>query len=141
MAKKIKFTIATTTLCLAIGIAQPPATQAQIERFPATLVSFKSVVKMMYHAQGGTNKQFNCLDKVWTMESHWNYKDVGTVMTTQGRAYGIPQALPANKMAVEGKDWRINPYTQVRWGLRYIYYHWHNNACAALRNEREKGFY
>ena len=32
-------------------------------------------------------------------------------------AYGIPQALPASKMAGAGQDWRTNPATQIRWGL------------------------
>ena len=35
-------------------------------------------------------------------------------------AYGIPQALPGNKMASAGADWRTNPQTQINWGLSYI---------------------
>jgi hypothetical protein len=35
-------------------------------------------------------------------------------------AYGIPQSLPGSKMASEGADWRTNPATQIRWGLKYI---------------------
>src|SRR5882762_2676394 len=35
-------------------------------------------------------------------------------------AYGIPQALPASKMASSGSDWLTNPATQINWGLNYI---------------------
>lgn len=38
-----------------------------------------------------------------------------------GRAYGIPQSLPGNKMASEGADWRTNPVTQLRWMQKYVY--------------------
>lgn len=35
-------------------------------------------------------------------------------------AYGIPQALPGNKMASAGADWRTNPVTQIRWMAGYV---------------------
>ena len=35
-------------------------------------------------------------------------------------AYGIPQALPGNKMATEGADWEVNPVTQIRWMIKYV---------------------
>lgn len=60
--------------------------------------------------------QFTCLDKLWTKESHWNYR---SYFASSG-AYGIPQAVPGSKMASKGSDWRTNPITQVRWGLSYI---------------------
>jgi outer membrane murein-binding lipoprotein Lpp len=37
-----------------------------------------------------------------------------------GRAYGIPQSLPGNKMASAGADWRTNPVTQLRWMNSYV---------------------
>ena len=60
--------------------------------------------------------QFGCLDKLWTRESHWNYR----ASNPRSGAHGIPQALPAIKMDVVADDWRTNPVTQIRWGLRYI---------------------
>jgi len=74
------------------------------------------------------------------MESHWNYKAVGA-KTRQGLAYGIPQALPAIKMKDSGADYLTNPYTQIKWGLRYIELRYNNNACWALRHELNKGWY
>lgn len=35
-------------------------------------------------------------------------------------AYGIPQALPGNKMAAYGDDWQTNPITQIRWMSNYV---------------------
>lgn len=39
-------------------------------------------------------------------------------------AYGIPQALPGNKMADVsaggGPDWETNPVTQIRWMIHYV---------------------
>lgn len=35
-------------------------------------------------------------------------------------AYGIPQALPGNKMASFGDDWQTNPVTQIRWMIHYV---------------------
>lgn len=35
-------------------------------------------------------------------------------------AYGIPQALPGNKMASAGADWQTNPYTQLKWMYSYM---------------------
>lgn len=35
-------------------------------------------------------------------------------------AYGIPQALPGNKMASAGADWQTNPITQIKWMAGYV---------------------
>lgn len=35
-------------------------------------------------------------------------------------AYGIPQSLPASKMASAGSDWRSNPITQLKWMKSYV---------------------
>ena len=61
-------------------------------------------------------EQYSCLNKLWTKESHWNYKARNKV----SGAHGIPQALPATKMEIVGTDWRTNPVTQISWGLKYI---------------------
>lgn len=37
-----------------------------------------------------------------------------------GNAYGIPQAMPGNKMASAGADWRTNPVTQLKWMQNYV---------------------
>ncbi|HET9657856.1 MAG TPA: hypothetical protein VFP72_21060, partial [Kineosporiaceae bacterium] len=56
------------------------------------------------------------LDRLWTRESGWQ---VDATNPTSG-AYGIPQSLPASKLATAGADWRTNYRTQIDWGLNYI---------------------
>lgn len=67
-------------------------------------------------ALGGDPLQFDCLSRLWDGESGWNPH----AENPDSGAYGIPQALPADKLAEAGADWRDNPITQVKWGLSYI---------------------
>ena len=97
----------------------------------------KHFARVLYERQGATVEQWQCLKTLWTLESHWNHKAINL----SSGAYGIPQALPANKMAQFGRDYRYNWQTQVRWGLLYIKLHWSNSACNALRHEYQKGWY
>lgn len=88
----------------------------------------------------GDEIQWKCLDALWTMESHWNYKAKGAT-TSRGRALGIAQALPDTKMKSMGLDYKSNPMTQVKWGLKYIRTRYYNKACIALRHELDRGWY
>jgi len=97
----------------------------------------KHFARVMYIRQGATVKQWQCLNTLWYMESRWNFQ----ARNPWGGAFGIPQALPASKMLVIGKDYRYNWQTQIRWGLLYIKHHWNNSACNALRHEYQKGWY
>ncbi|MEO7070868.1 MAG: hypothetical protein ABI131_10295 [Nostocoides sp.] len=65
---------------------------------------------------GFNSGQWGCLEQLWTGESGWNYK----AWNSGSGAGGIPQALPASKMATAGADWQSNPVTQITWGLGYI---------------------
>ncbi len=65
---------------------------------------------------GWSTSEFPCLDALWTRESNWNYR----AQNPYSGAYGIPQALPASKMATAGGDYLTNPATQIEWGLTYI---------------------
>lgn len=64
------------------------------------------------------------LVSLWNGESGWDPTayNPGTHTTNPDdhHAFGIPQALPASKMASAGTDWRTNGDTQIRWGLGYI---------------------
>jgi hypothetical protein len=82
-----------------------------------TISGAKMVAKViLFDEYGMSEGQFICLNKLWTKESHWNYK----ARNPRSGAHGIAQALPAEKMSVIADDWRSNPVTQIRWGLRYI---------------------
>lgn len=67
-------------------------------------------------AYGWGQGQFPYLQALWNRESGWRWN----ALNASSGAYGIPQSLPASKMAAAGRDWRTNPATQIRWGLGYI---------------------
>ncbi|MDQ3503791.1 MAG: hypothetical protein M3486_09305 [Actinomycetota bacterium] len=95
----------------------------------------KSIASSMLSARG-QGGQFDCLDRLWTRESEWQ---VDAENASSG-AYGIPQSLPAGKMASAGADWRTNAATQIRWGLDYIDGR-HGSPCGAWRHSQANGWY
>ncbi|HEY7854113.1 MAG TPA: lytic transglycosylase domain-containing protein [Aquiluna sp.] len=80
--------------------------------------------------------QYSCLVKLWERESNWRWN----ALNKSSGAYGIPQSLPANKMASAGADWQTNPETQIRWGLRYIDGRY-KTPCAALAHSDVHNWY
>lgn len=97
----------------------------------------KRVAKeMMASEYGWGDEQYTCLNRLWTKESHWNYK----ARNPSSGAHGIAQALPATKMEKVGADWRTNPITQIQWGLLYISERY-NTPCAAFNKWRRSNYY
>ena len=82
----------------------------------ASRVSNVILGQNMAAARGWTGGQWDSLRQLWERESNWNH----LARNPSSGAYGIPQALPGNKMASAGSDWQTNPGTQIRWGLGYI---------------------
>ncbi|MBS2962445.1 hypothetical protein KGA66_05270 [Actinocrinis puniceicyclus] len=62
------------------------------------------------------SSQFGCFDWIVTHESGWSV----TATNQSSGAYGLGQALPGDKMASEGADWRTDPVTQIKWTLHYM---------------------
>ncbi len=81
-------------------------------------------------AYGWGSDQFGCLVQLWNIESGWR----ANAYNRSSGAYGIPQALPANKMLSAGDDWLTNGDTQIDWGLSYIRGRY-GSPCAALSFE------
>jgi len=106
----------------AVGVPDPGSAQA---------IAYDLVL-----ARGWDEQQYACLVALWNRESHWN---VYAHNPTSG-AYGIPQALPGEKMASVGDDWRTNPRTQIRWGLGYIEGRY-GTPCAAWESSESRGWY
>jgi len=79
---------------------------------------------------GWGDAQYVCLVKLWNMESGWRWN----ALNPYSGAYGIPQALPARKLAAAGADWRTNAATQIQWGLAYISDRY-GTPCGAWRHE------
>lgn len=71
---------------------------------------------LVINTYGWTENDFSALVKLWDKESKWNPNS----HNSKSGAHGIPQALPASKMASEGSDYYTNGKTQIRWGLKYI---------------------
>ncbi|MFC4613470.1 transglycosylase SLT domain-containing protein [Cellulomonas algicola] len=80
--------------------------------------------------------QFGCLEALWQRESGWN----PAAKNRSSGAFGIPQALPATKMASAGADWQTNPMTQVRWGVSYIHGRY-GSPCGAWAHSESHGWY
>lgn len=85
---------------------------------------------------GWTENDFDCLVKLWNRESGWN----PNAHNSSSGAHGIPQSLPASKMASEGDDYYTNGKTQIRWGLKYIKNRY-GTPSAAWAHSQQKGWY
>lgn len=83
---------------------------AQIRKDP------KPYAVELMRERGWGDGEWGCLDSLWIGESDWEWD----ATNSSSGAYGIPQSLPANKMATAGSDWKTNPITQMEWGLDYI---------------------
>lgn len=102
-----------------------------------SIVGAKKVAKVILIEEFGMDdSQFSCLNSLWTRESHWNYK----AHNPRSGAHGIAQALPAEKMSVVASDWRTNPVTQIRWGLRYITMRY-DTPCKAWSHFKSRNYY
>lgn len=102
-----------------------------------SLSDYQSYAKdLVINTYGWSEYDFECLVKLWDKESGW---DPNSHNSSSG-AHGIPQALPASKMASEGADYYTNGYTQIRWGLKYIEGRY-GSPSAAWAHSQSKGWY
>jgi len=67
-------------------------------------------------AQAVFGAQAGCADNIIVRESGWNVH----ARNPYSGAYGLPQSLPAGKMASAGADWYSDPLTQLRWMKSYV---------------------
>ena len=117
-----------------LALVSSASRQVELARTP---LGAKKVAKSILIDEYGFNeKQYQCLNTLWTQESNWNYK----ARNKRSGAHGIPQALPASKMSVVSTDWRTNPVTQIRWGLRYITIRY-ETPCKALAKHKRSNYY
>ncbi len=116
-------------------VTDPPKATAPASGIPdpdtAQAIAYEMVMDI-----GWSVSEYDCLVALWTRESHWN---VYAENKTSG-AYGIPQALPGDKMASVADDWRTNPATQITWGLGYIAGRY-GTPCGAWAHSEAKGWY
>ena len=135
-----KFVASAVAAGLVLAAAQSHAHPGGNAAAGGTLTSADSTVALgqqLASAYGwGSGPEWTCLDELWTRESGWrmvwNYQGSG--------AYGIPQALPASKMAAAGADYMTDPATQIRWGLAYVR-DTYGTPCGAWAHETSDGWY
>ncbi|MBO0803514.1 MAG: transglycosylase SLT domain-containing protein [Nocardiopsaceae bacterium] len=98
--------------------------------------SAQAIAQQLMPSYGfSVSSQWTCLDDLWQQESSWQYD-----AENASGAYGIPQALPASKMASAGPDYMTDPTTQIKWGLEYIT-QMYGTPCGAWAHEEADGFY
>ena len=117
-------------------IALVSAVSRTVELARTPLGAKKVAKSILIDEYGFAEKEYKCLNQLWTQESNWNYKSRNKV----SGAHGIPQALPASKMNVVSTDWRTNPVTQIRWGLRYISIRY-ETPCKAWAKHKRSNWY
>ena len=101
-----------------------------------TVAEYQAYAKERCLAYGWSESDFNCLVKLWNKESRWRV----TACNRSSGAYGIPQALPASKMASAGSDYKTNYKTQINWGLGYIKARY-GTPSNAWNHSQRKGWY
>jgi len=97
--------------------------------------SAQDIAKKLAAQRGWGDDQFSCLFQMWGHESGWRVN-----AANPSGAYGIPQALPGDKMASYGADWQTNPTTQIKWGLDYIGGRY-STPCGAWSFWQSNGYY
>jgi hypothetical protein len=80
--------------------------------------------------------QFHYLNLLWMRESGWNR----FAINHSSGAYGIPQAVPGDKMASAGANWRTSARTQIIWGMGYIRARY-GDPWSAWQHELRYGWY
>ena len=85
---------------------------------------------------GWTGKEWEDLLWLWNRESGWRWN----AENPSSHAYGIPQALPGNKMSSAGANWHEDAAIQISWGLSYIKGKY-KTPSGAVKHSREIGWY
>lgn len=82
---------------------------------------------------GWTQKQWKCLDALWTKESNWRHAALNKVKINGKHAGGIPQIL--------GLDPKTPVPYQISRGLDYIKERYPSGPCEAWGHSTRKGWY
>ena len=84
--------------------------------------------KLYLHTKVISDKQYNCINRLWYLESRWNNRADNHKST----AYGIAQVLGTKTS---------DPFNQIDAGLKYIAHRFNNDGCKALAYHNKHGHY
>ena len=133
----VKGSIASASLASQMSEMAIVADMSRQVEMARSIVGAKKVAKaIMLDQYAWDDTEYSCLNRLWTKESHWNYK----AHNYRSGAHGIAQALPAVKMEIISDDWRTNPVTQIKWGLHYIDLRY-NTPCDAWSKWKRHRYY
>ncbi len=116
------------------SVAQPAVDR--VLRIGTKAVTPQQIAAQLVAAHGWSTDQMSCLTLLWNHESGWR---IDATNASSG-AYGIPQALPGNKMATAGPNWQTDARTQITWGLDYIA-GVYGTPCGAWNHELDVNWY
>lgn len=135
--EKERLDAAAAQAAAAAAAAEAARVAAELEASRGYTGTPREIARQMAAAEyGWGEQQFQCYDNIIMRESEW----VITATNPSSGAYGIPQALPAEKLAAAGDDWRTNPVTQITWGLDYIEERY-GTPCDAWSFKQSVGWY
>lgn len=100
------------------------------------VAEYQAYAQEKCYEYGWSDSDFECLVALWNRESGWRV----TAENRSSGAYGIPQSLPASKMASYGSDYLTNYQTQINWGLNYIKARY-GTPTAAWNHSQNTGWY
>lgn len=84
--------------------------------------------------RGISGQEWDCLYDLGMRESGWNH----TAKNKTSGAYGIPQSLPASKMATHGDI--HSPAVQIEWMIDYVFNRY-ETSCKALKFQISANWY
>ena len=87
-------------------------------------------------AAGIPSTWYNGINWIVNVESGWNPR----ATNKSSGAYGLPQSLPARKMASAGSDYKTNAITQLKWMYSYVKDRY-GSAAKAVAFHKAKGWY
>jgi hypothetical protein len=114
VAVKVVFLLAIVAF---IGRYAPHTATISATGDPPAVVAPAAPAVIRAQAQAVFGAGYGCAANIITRESGWNPHATNP---GPGHAYGLPQALPGDKMAAAGPDWRDNPATQLSWMKTYV---------------------
>ncbi|ANW20402.1 transglycosylase SLT domain-containing protein [Streptomyces clavuligerus] len=124
--------LAVTSAAMVLGVNAPAASAAPAAPAAPTVASTQAIAQKVL----ADDAQYQCFNKIVDHESDWKV----TATNPSSGAYGLVQALPGNKMATHGSDWRTNPETQIKWGVDYMKDRY-GSPCAAWSAWQTQGWY